>query len=179
MKAGGNISFGPRQDVYRTVEPEKEFVMAILFRPFGLFIFFMVSLVQGCATPSLNIAVKASETINTDVAGESYAVLVRFYQLSDPSVFEKAEVSALLRSDEAILSATLLEKRELMVSPGLQSSFELPKIDSTKYLGVVAFFRDAEGGDQLVYRKVNTGKLPFSTQLLLQVKGKNISLTYR
>lgn len=153
--------------------------MADFFRPFGLFILIAIGLLQGCATPSLNVVVNASDTINTDVTGESYAVLVRFYQLSDPSVFEKADVSALLRSDEQILSATLLEKRELMVSPGLQSSFELPKIDSTQYLGVVAFFRNAEDAEQLVYKKVNAGKLPFSTQLLLQVRGKEITLSYR
>ncbi|EAR09299.1 type VI secretion system lipoprotein TssJ [Reinekea blandensis] len=153
--------------------------MANFFRPFGLLLVLSISFLQGCASPSLNVTVAASDTLNTDTTGASYAVLVRFYQLSDPAVFEKADVAALLRSDDEILSATLLEKRELMVSPGLESSFELPKVDSTKYLGVVAFFRNADQGDQLVYKKVNAGKLPFSTQLALQIQDKTISLTYR
>ena len=133
----------------------------------------------GCATPSLKIELGASENLNSDSAGESYAVLVRFYQLSDPVLFEKASVSSLLRDDVSLLSATLVKKQELMVSPGMVSRLEIPKQNSSEYIGVVAFYRDVASDNQKVLRKVNSGRVPFSTRLSLDLQANVVTLNYR
>ena len=133
----------------------------------------------GCATPTLNIQLQASDELNQDRQGASYAVLVRFYQLSDPSLFEKADVTALFRQDDDILGLTMVNKSELMVSPGIVTELDIPKIPESKYLGVVAFYRTAGGTKQVAMKKVNAGKLKFSTKLQLELSGNELSLAYR
>lgn len=133
----------------------------------------------GCATPSLNISLAADEHLNPDRQGNSYSVLVRFYQLNDPSIFENSNTGTLLRQDESVLGATLVEKKELMVTPGLVSEISIPKLPASKYLGVAAFFRSGNNELQLAYKKVNAGKLKFSTQLQLQLEGDELQLAYR
>jgi len=133
----------------------------------------------GCATPTLNVDVSASETLNQDTTGASYSVLVRFYQLSDPSLFEKASVSSLFRQDDEILSATLVGKKELMVAPNTKTLLEFPKDPASKYIGVAAFYRDTKSNQQIAVKKVNYGKLKFSTKLQLELVDNNIFLAYQ
>ncbi len=133
----------------------------------------------GCATPSLNVELRADEVLNQDKQGASYAVLVRFYQLSDPSLFEKADATSLFRKDDDLLGITLLGKEELMVSPGLRTELNIPKVDDSKYLGVVAFYRSAAGAQQTAVKKINAGKIPFSTKLELALAGNKLSMVYR
>jgi type VI secretion system protein VasD len=139
-----------------------------------LFLFF-----TSCATSSLNVALQASDQLNQDTSGYSYAVLVRFYQLTDPSLFEKSDPSVLFNQDEERLGVTLVGKKEMMVEPGLTAELSIPKVPESKYLGVVAFFRDARTGQQHVVKKVNYGKLPFSTKLELALVKNQVSLQYR
>ena len=136
-------------------------------------------LLVGCATPTLNVQLQAGEDLNQDRQGASYAVLVRFYQLSDPALFSKADVTSLFRQDEELLGVTLINKSELMVSPGIVTELDIPKIPESKYLGVVAFYRSANGAQQTAVKKVNAGKLPFSTKLQLVLSGNQLSLAYR
>jgi len=133
----------------------------------------------GCATPTLNVNLQASEKLNQDRQGSSYAVLVRFYQLSDPSLFEKADPTSLFRLDDDLLGVSLVNKSELMVSPGMVTELDIPKISESKYLGVVAFYRSTNGEKQTAVKKVNSGKLPFSTKLQLQLSGNQLLLAYR
>jgi type VI secretion system protein VasD len=147
---------------------------------FSLVILSAISLLMvSCATPTLNVQLQAGEKLNQDRQGASYAVLVRFYQLTDPALFEKADVSSLFRQDEELLGVTLINKSELMVSPGIVTELDIPKIPESKYLGVVAFYRSANGAQQTAVKKVNAGKLPFSTKMQLVLSGNQLSLAYR
>lgn len=143
------------------------------------FSFLFAAVLSGCATPTLNVHVRASNVLNSDGAGESYSVLVRFYQLSSPEIFEDVTVKALLRQDEGVLGASLLEKKELMISPGMATNLKIPKVDAADFLAVVAFFRDDSSGQQMMLKKVNSGMLPFSTQLQLSLADNKLALSYR
>jgi type VI secretion system protein VasD len=132
-----------------------------------------------CASSSLDVSLQASDQLNQDATGYSYAVLVRFYQLTDPSLFEKSDVSVLFNQDEERLGVTLVGKKEMMIEPGLRAELSIPKVSESKHLGVVAFFRDAKTGQQHVSKKVNYGKIPFSTKLELTLVKNQISLQYR
>ncbi|MEJ2042073.1 MAG: type VI secretion system lipoprotein TssJ [Reinekea sp.] len=143
-----------------------------------VFLFFSL-LAFGCAAPSLDVDLSSDGNLNQDSTGTSYSVLVRLYQLSDPSLFEKASVSSLFRQDDEILSATLVSKKELSVAPNTQAVLEIPKDEASRYLGVVAFYRDTKSERQIAVKKVNYGKLKFSTKLQLQLVDNNIFLSYR
>ncbi|MBU2862313.1 type VI secretion system lipoprotein TssJ [Reinekea forsetii] len=137
-----------------------------------------VVLFFGCSSPSLKVSMDSSDKLNSDATGASYAVLVRFYQLTDPSLFIKADASSLFRKDDELLGVTLVNKREMMVSPGHSTNLEIPKVSGAEYLAVAAFFRNASN-EQLVVKKVNSGFLPFSTNLNLALNDNKISLVYR
>lgn len=135
-------------------------------------------LMSGCSAPSLKVQLVAEEALNQDVQGDSYSVLVRFYQLTDPAIFENASVSSLFHEDESLLGLTLVGKEELMVSPGLVTQLEMPKIEETKYMGVVAFYRDSSSKNQLAVKKVKSGKLARTTKLDLLMSNNEIFLSY-
>ncbi|TCS41288.1 type VI secretion system lipoprotein TssJ [Reinekea marinisedimentorum] len=133
----------------------------------------------GCSSPSLKVQLEAQSQLNQDVQGDSYSVLVRFYQLTDPAIFEKASKSSLFNEDESLLGVTLVGKEELMVSPGLATELNMPKVDETRYLGVVAFYRDASSKNQMAVAKVKSGKLAKTTKLDLLLNKNELFLTYQ
>ena len=145
---------------------------------FSILVFISIIL-SGCSAPMLKVGIDAKNNLNPDVSGDSYAVLVRFYQLTDPALFEEASVGALLRQDDELLSATLVGKKELMVSPGMTMELDIPKVKTSKYLGVAAFYRDLSSGQQVAFKKVNTGKMFSSTKLELTLEKNQIHLNYR
>jgi type VI secretion system protein VasD len=125
------------------------------------------------------VQLEAQTQLNQDAQGDSYSVLVRFYQLTDPAIFERASKSSLLNDDESLLGVTLVGKEELMVSPGLVTELNIPKVEETKYLGVVAFYRDANSDHQMAVKKVKSGKIAKSTKLDLVLSNNELFLTYQ
>lgn len=131
-----------------------------------------------CSTPHLNIRVQASDTLNADESGNTYAVLLRVYQLNDPDLFEQAAYEDLWKSDTSILASSLISVHEFTIEPSLSKTIEIEKEEGTRYAGIVAFFRSQEG-EWKAYRKVNHGFIPASTQMRLVVTGSDIDLHYR
>lgn len=135
-------------------------------------------LLSACSTPHLSIRVQASDTLNADPNGNTYAVLVRVYQLNDPELFEQAGYEELWKSDTSVLASSLVSVHEFTVEPSLSQSLEIEKEDGARYAGIVAFFRSRDG-DWKAYRKINHGFIPASTNMALEVSGSDIDLSYR
>lgn len=131
-----------------------------------------------CSTPHLNIRIHASDTLNSDEYGNTYAVLLRVYQLNDPDLFEQAAYDDLWKSDTAVLASSLVSVHEITVEPSLSKTVEIERDENARYAGVVAFFRSQQG-DWKAYKKVNHGFIPASTQMILKVSGSDIDLQYR
>lgn len=133
----------------------------------------------GCSTPHLDYTINASQALNTDSNGNSYAVVVRVYQLRTPDEFLDAEFSDLWQGEHASLGDTLLADHEFVIEPGSHQSTRLRKEEDTRYTGVMAIFRDAEASTWRTVRKVNDGPIPASTRLSLNLQGNTIELTYQ
>jgi len=134
---------------------------------------------SSCATTSLKFSVVANKNINPGVDGQPYAVLVRFYQLNDPAIFEKASYANLWKNDVDVLGVTLLNKKELVMEPGVSMNVTLAKADQTKYIGLVAFYRDFKKQQWKAVKKVNYGFIPASTQLKILLDDNKLDLQYR
>lgn len=151
----------------------------MLIKPLQVALSIGFALVLGaCSTPHLNIKVNASNTLNTDESGTSYAVLIRVYQLRDLSQFEKAAYPDLWKADTEILANSLVSVHEFTVEPSIDQSVSIKREEGAKYSGVVAFFRSQEG-EWKVSRKVNHGFIPASTEMILRVADEHIDLKYR
>lgn len=141
--------------------------------------FLTTLLLLSCATPSLKMDLNSKSKINTAGDGQTFSVLVRFYQLNDPSLFERADYDSLWRDATGVLGITLVDEKELMVEPSTQLSISLTKHQAAEYIGIVAYFRDHQGADWKAYRKLNHGVLKADTRMKLEIDGNQLVLGYQ
>ena len=102
----------------------------------------------GCASGPATYDVRglADPILNRDVSGKSLSVVVRLYQLKQPTEFSKLVFDSLAsgRPETELLGADLIEKSEVVVLPGTQHVSTEKLSEHANYLGVVAFFRQPE-----------------------------------
>ena len=102
----------------------------------------------GCASGPATYDVRglADPVLNRDVSGKSLSVVVRLYQLKQPTEFSKLVFDSLAsgRPETELLGADLIEKSEVVVLPGTQHVSTEKLSEHANYLGVVAFFRQPE-----------------------------------
>ena len=102
----------------------------------------------GCASGPATYDVRglADPVLNRDASGKSLSVVVRLYQLKQPTEFAKLAFDSLAsgRPETELLGADLIEKSEVVVLPGTQHVSTEKLSENANYLGVVAFFRQPE-----------------------------------
>lgn len=102
----------------------------------------------GCASgpTAYDVRGQADPVLNRDVSGKSLSVVVRLYQLKQPTEFSKLAFESLAsgRPEADLLGAELIDKSEVVVLPGTQHVSTEMLSENANYLGVVAFFRQPE-----------------------------------
>jgi type VI secretion system protein VasD len=86
----------------------------------------------------------ADPAVNRDVGGRPSPVAVKVYQLKKAGAFEAADFFSLWRNPGATLDADLVSTNELAVAPGEERRFAEEIEPSTRFVGVVAAFREIE-----------------------------------
>jgi type VI secretion system protein VasD len=94
--------------------------------------------------PLLRIGVEARSDANPDRRGRPSPVLVRVYELKSLSVFNGADYFALNEQDDQVLGKDLVAREEFALRPGETRVLERALQPDTRFLGVVAGFRDLE-----------------------------------
>ncbi|SAK86062.1 putative lipoprotein [Caballeronia hypogeia] len=92
----------------------------------------------------VHIDVNAVDRVNPDQNGRPSPVLVRVYELKATSAFDSADFFTLYGKDQATLGADLNAKNEFLLRPGEKQSVEQPVQPGTKFIAVVAAYRDIE-----------------------------------
>ena len=107
-----------------------------------------ISLLNGCATGPVPYEIhgQASPKINLDESGNSLSVVVRLYQLKDKEAFSQLGFDKITsgKSDKEIFGDSLIERSEVVLIPGAPFKSDNTLNASTKYLGVVAMFRQPD-----------------------------------
>ena len=88
--------------------------------------------------------IQASAQVNPSTSKRPSPVLVRVYELKTVAAFNSADFMSLYQRDKAELGADLLGKDEFMLAPGETKKFAKTLAPDTRFLGVVAAFRDVE-----------------------------------
>ena len=109
-------------------------------------IFSAVGLLTGCAASGPKqyaIRADAEPMINRDATGQPLSVVLRIYQLKQPTEFSLLtfDLAASGRSDAELLGNSLVQKDELVLVPGEQFVDKETLAPDAKYLGIVALFR--------------------------------------
>jgi type VI secretion system protein VasD len=92
----------------------------------------------------VRIDVNALDRVNPDHMGRPSPVVVRVYELKATAAFDSADFFTLYSHDQATLGGDLNAKNEFMLKPGDRQNVEATAQPGTKFIAVVAAFRDIE-----------------------------------
>ena len=114
------------------------------------------ALVGGCASPAprapdplpdpvtLVVSLASAADANPDVRGRASPIAMRLYELRATSAFESADFFALFERDAATLGSDLVGRVEAILRPGETQELVRKAGAETRYVGVVAAYRDLE-----------------------------------
>lgn len=110
----------------------------------------------------LDVDLSAREALNADDAGKPTSVAVRVYQLKDRKLFDGASYDDLLKNDRIVLAQDLQDDMAAVVNPGASASLSQPMKADTKFVAIVAFYRNPGSGDGWKYviakKKLDVGR---------------------
>jgi type VI secretion system protein VasD len=108
----------------------------------------MVLWLGGCAsTPApteVTGTVRAAANANPSVARRPSPLLVRVYELKAATAFNNADFVSLYQRDQAELGAEMIGREELIVSPGESRALSKMTSPETRFVGVLAAYRDID-----------------------------------
>lgn len=99
----------------------------------------------------LDIDLSARAALNPDDAGRATSVAVRAYQLRGREIFDKASYADLLKHDRTLLAQDLQSSMAAVLNPGASVSLRQPMQADTKYVAIVAFYRNPGSGSGWKY----------------------------
>lgn len=108
-----------------------------------------VAALPGCSMfksgpATLNATVVAAAQVNPDARRRPSPVVVRVFELKAPTLFEQADFVSLFEKDQAVLAAELVSREEFVLRPGETKPLTKPLAPETKFIGVMAAFRELE-----------------------------------
>src|SRR4051794_33436729 len=93
---------------------------------------------------SVTGTIEAAAQINPSTSKRPSPLLLRIYELRSVAAFNSADFMSLYQRDQAELAADLVTKEEFVMSPGETKTFAKTLAPDTRFLGVVAAYRDLE-----------------------------------
>lgn len=105
-------------------------------------------LLGGCASQPLVYPIRATgeKVINRDEGGNALSVVVRMYELTDRKAFSKLTLDDMSsgKSDEDLFGEEFVKRSEVVVMPGRQAIHDAQLQPDTRFVGVVAMFRQPD-----------------------------------
>lgn len=116
-------------------------------RPVILLLALLLAACASAPKPSLfTIRGDGDQILNRDINGKSLSVVVRIYQLKDAREFSKLTFDTLAsgHSESDLLGPALLDKTDVILVPGGSYVNSEKLLDDTRFVGIVAFFRNPD-----------------------------------
>jgi type VI secretion system protein VasD len=120
------------------------------FLPALLLLALVVPALMACVTPPpppptrVQMVVEASPDANPDQAGRPSPTVVRVYELTGPSSFQEGDFFQLFEQPEATLGSDLRDSSDIVVAPGGRETLARELSPDTRYIGILANFRDID-----------------------------------
>lgn len=106
-------------------------------------------LVAGCTAFSpystqtrLELQIAASEQLNPDINGRPSPIVLRLMELKNPVLFNTVDFFSLYEQPKVVLAPDLIANEELELRPGEQLQLKLHVQEGSRYIGVLAAYRD-------------------------------------
>ena len=110
---------------------------------------------------TLEIRITATSDVNPDLNNRPSPVILHILELTAIDAFNRATFFELTENDAAALGGDVLNKKEIILTPGGSSETVLDLDSQTGFLGFVAAFRDIDNSRWRVSREVFPGKTDF------------------
>lgn len=98
----------------------------------------------GSSPTKIQVDFTAGNGVNPNSKGQASPVVVRVYALQQTDSFTGAQFWDLYLQDQNTLGAAMVSKNEFELTPGEQKQFVREVEKTTKFIGVMAAFRDIE-----------------------------------
>ena len=122
----------------------------------------IAALLAGCAsTPKpepMTCAIETSAQVNPTEGKRPSPVLLRVYGLKSAAAFGSADFVAIYQRDQTELAADITVKDEYLMAPGETRSCSKMLPPETRFIGVIAAFRDLEHATWRSVTPVEGGK---------------------
>lgn len=107
---------------------------------------------------TLKIKMAAAADVNPDTEGRPSPIILHILELSGIDQFNRADYFSLTRDDAVSLGGDVLNKTEVILTPGASAQTELELNIQTSYLGFVGGYRDIDHSQWRVTQEVVAGK---------------------
>jgi type VI secretion system protein VasD len=94
---------------------------------------------------TLQVTLVATDDVNPDARGRASPLSVRISELRSRSAFDAADFFSLYDREQATLGTELLSKEQYILRPGDTQGYTRKAQGETRFLAVVAAYRDLEG----------------------------------
>lgn len=88
--------------------------------------------------------VEVAPGVNPDSSGRASPIVVKVFELKSLAAFGSADFFSLFEKDQATLGAELTAREDMQLAPRDTRKFERKAQPETRYIGVIAAFRDLE-----------------------------------
>jgi type VI secretion system protein VasD len=122
----------------------------------------------------VKIALDVDPAVNPDARGRPSPIVVRMFELKSLAAFNASDFFSLFDRERETLGADLVAREELQLQPQEQRSFDRVLQSETRYVGVVAAFRDLE---QARWRSAIPVKGGETVPLLVRLDSRAINLS--
>lgn len=101
-------------------------------------------LLYGCASSRLGMEIASLPNVNPDSSGRPSPIIVKMYELRNDIAFRQGDFQTLFMEPMKLLGADLVAMDELLFVPGEARTVEYVPMPETRYVGILAGFRQME-----------------------------------
>lgn len=145
----------------------------------GLFAGLIAVLLASCASPpkpivtAVRITIQAEADVNPDQRGRPSPVMLRLFELKALAAFESADFFALAEKAPEVLGPELTARADLPLQPNQTKSFDRTLDPQTRFIGVMAEFRDLERAQWRSVLAIPIGK---TSPVTVRLKASSVSI---
>ena len=104
----------------------------------------MIPLLHGCSSPRITMEVASQPNVNPDSSGRPSPIIVKMYEMRSDMAFRQGDFQVLFMEPMEVLGANLVAMDELLFVPGEARTVEYAPMPETRYVGILAGFRQME-----------------------------------
>jgi type VI secretion system protein VasD len=148
-----------------------------LIRSLFLTLLFIVITSCSSAPPKmqdLEVRISATADVNPDLENRPSPIILHMLELTDTDAFNRVDFFALTQDDTSALGGSVLNKTEIILTPGSSQASTLKLNPQTAFLGFVAGYRDIDNSSWRVSQAVVPGNTDW---ISVKLDSQKISVT--